>query len=62
MKAKDIRALSDDELAVKERDLREELFKLSFQHKVRKLENTGKLRQLRRDIARVRTIQHEKRA
>jgi large subunit ribosomal protein L29 len=62
MKAKDIRALSNEELAGKERDLREELFKLSFQHKVRKLENTGKLRQLRKDIARVRTILQEKQA
>ena len=34
MKAKDLRALSDEELTGKERDLREELFKLSFQHKV----------------------------
>ena len=62
MKAKDLRALSDEELTGKEHDLREELFKLSFQHKVRKLENTGKLRQLRKDIARVQTILHEKRA
>jgi len=62
MKAEDLRALNNEELAGKERDLREELFNLSFQHKVRKLENTGKLRQLRKDIARVRTILHEKRA
>jgi large subunit ribosomal protein L29 len=62
MKTKDLRTLSKDELAVKESDLREELFNLSFQHKVRKLENTGKLRQLRKDIARVQTILNEKRA
>ena len=62
MKAKDLRALSNEELAVKERDLREELFNLSFQHKVRKLENTGKLQQLRKGIARVQTILNEKRA
>jgi len=62
MKTEDLRTLSNEELTGKERDLREELFNLSFQHKVRKLENTGKLRQLRKDIARVRTILHEKRA
>ena len=61
MKAKELRALSNEELMAKVRDLREDLFKLSFQHKVRQLENTGKLRQLRKDIARVQTILHAKR-
>ena len=61
MKAKELRALSNEELMAKVRDLREDLFKLSFQHKVRQLENTGRLRQLRKDIARVQTILHAKR-
>lgn len=61
MKAKDLRQLSNEELTAKMRDLREDLFKLSFQHRVRQLENTGKLRQLRKDIARVQTILHAKR-
>lgn len=65
MKAKDfrqkIREMNDDELTAKERDLREDLFKLTMQHGVRQLENTGRLRELRRDIARVRTVLAEKR-
>jgi large subunit ribosomal protein L29 len=62
MKAKSLREMTDDELTTKERNLREEFFRLSFQHKVRKLENTGKLKELRRDIARVMTVLHEKRS
>ena len=62
MKAKDLRELSNEELSVKERDLREELFKLSFQHGVRQLDNTAKLRELRKDIARVKTVMHAKQA
>lgn len=57
MKAKELRGklreMSDEELVVKERDLREDLFKLKFQHGVRPLENTSTLRKLRRDIARI---------
>lgn len=62
MKVKDIREMADDELLVKESDLKEELFKLKFQHSIRQLENTGKLRQLRKDIARVKTIRNQRRA
>ena len=57
MKAKDLRnklrEMSDEELTVKERDLREDYFKLKFQHGVGQLENTGRLSQVRKDIARV---------
>lgn len=62
MKAKDLRELSVEELSTKESVLREELFKLSFQHGVRQLENTGKLRELKKDIARVKTVRNEKQA
>ena len=64
MKAKDLRSklreMSEEELAAKERDLREDHFKLKFQHGVGQLENTGRLNQLRKDIARVYTILNEK--
>ncbi len=50
-----VREMSEQELAVKERELRESLFKLRFQHGVRRLENTATLRTLRRDIARIMT-------
>ena len=62
MKAKDLRELSNEELSAKERDLREELFKLSFQHGVRRLDNTATLRELRKNIARVKTVKHAKQA
>lgn len=66
MKAKDfrqkIREMSDDELRSKELDLREDLFKLTIQHGVRQLENTARLQELRRDIARVNSVMSGKRA
>lgn len=64
MKAKELlqkmREMSAEELVVKERDLREELFKLQFQHGVRQVENTGRLRELRKDMARIKTVMTEK--
>ena len=61
MKASELRELSIDDLLAKENDLAEELFKLRFQHGIRPLENTAKLRQLKKDIARVKTLAGEKR-
>lgn len=60
MKAKDIRELGVEELAGKVRDLSEELFNLKFQHAIRPLENTARLQQLKKDIARVKTVINEK--
>jgi large subunit ribosomal protein L29 len=64
MKAKDLRnklhEMSLDELMAKERDLREDYFKLKFQHGVGQLENTGRLNQVRKDIARVMTARNAK--
>jgi len=64
MKAKDLRSklgeMSEEELATKERDLREDYFKLKFQHGVGQLDNTGRLNQVRKDIARVKTAQNAK--
>ena len=62
MKGKDLRSklreMSEEELAAKERDLREDHFKLKFQHGVGQLENTGRLNQVRKDIARVKTARN----
>ncbi|MFA7382676.1 MAG: 50S ribosomal protein L29 [Desulfurivibrionaceae bacterium] len=55
MKMKDIRELGKDALLVKVRELSEEHFRLKFQHGIRPLENTAKLRQLRKEIARMQT-------
>ncbi|OGQ85574.1 MAG: 50S ribosomal protein L29 [Deltaproteobacteria bacterium RIFOXYD12_FULL_56_24] len=55
MKMKDIRELGKDALLVKVRELSEEHFRMKFQHGIRPLENTAKLRQLRKEIARMQT-------
>ncbi len=56
MKAKDLRLLSEGELLVKEKELREELFNLHFQHSTGQLENVMRIPQVKRDIARLKTI------
>lgn len=55
-----IREMSPEELVAKERDQREELFKLQFQHGVRQVDNTGRLRELKKDIARLKTVISER--
>lgn len=60
MKTKDLRHLSEGELLVKERELNEELFNLRFQHATGQLENVMRVPQVKRDIARVKTILNEK--
>jgi len=59
MKTEEIRKLSAEERAKKLKDLREEHGNLSFQHKIRPLEDTSKLKKIRKDIARIETIQKE---
>lgn len=56
MKARELRELTTDELLTKERELSDQLFKLRFQHRLGKLDNPMKLRNIRRDIARIRTV------
>jgi large subunit ribosomal protein L29 len=60
MKANELRLLSEGELIEKEKTLKEELFNLRFQHATGQLENVMRLPQLKRDIARVKTILSEK--
>jgi len=62
MKAQELRDLSVDELAAKEREFREEEFNLRFKHATGQLEKTDRLKRLRRDIARVKTIIKEREA
>ncbi len=59
MNAKELKELSVDELRAREQELRQELFNLRFQHATRQLENTARLRQVRREIARVLTVAGE---
>lgn len=56
MKAKDLRILSIDDLKKKETEMREDLFKLSFKHGIRRLENPAKMSQVKKDIARIQTV------
>jgi len=60
MKAQEIRNMSEAELRQKEQELTAELFNLRFQHATGQLENTERLPKVRRDLARVKTILHEK--
>jgi len=56
MKLSELRELSKDELTAKKAELKDQLFKLRFQHSLGQLESTAKLRTLRRDIARIETL------
>jgi large subunit ribosomal protein L29 len=60
MKPDKVRNLTDDELRHQERDLNDQLFKLKFQLNMGQTESLKKIRGLRRDIARVKTIARER--
>ncbi len=60
MKAREFREMSLDELHSKETELKDQLFKLKFQHALGQLENALKLKNIKRDIARLKTILKEK--
>ncbi|HXY10304.1 MAG TPA: 50S ribosomal protein L29 [Terriglobales bacterium] len=60
MKAEKVRNLTDQELRQQERDLNDQLFKLKFQLNMGQTESLKKIRGLRRDIARVKTIVRER--
>ena len=56
MKATDIKKMSMSELNDKLADLKSELFNLRFQHAINQLENPNKIKDVKRDIARVKTV------
>ena len=60
MSTKDLRGLSSEELRTKEKELRQELLNLRFQHATRQLENTARIPEAKREIARVLTILRER--
>jgi large subunit ribosomal protein L29 len=62
MKMEDIRGLTPEELKEKINDLKKNLMNLRFQAKTGKLEQQTRVRQVRRDIARLLTVMNEKRA
>ncbi len=59
MKVEDIRALSVGERDQKLVDLKHELFNMRFQKGAGQLENPGKIKQIKRDIARIKTVNSE---
>ena len=62
MKSADLRAMSPDQLDDEFLKLKKERFNLRFQRATGQLENTSRVRQVRRDIARIKTIAGQKRA
>jgi len=60
MKVSEFRQLSVDELNLKNKEMKEELFNLRFQHEVGQLENSSRLMHTKRDIARIQTVINEK--
>lgn len=60
MKVKDIRNMSDQDLVQKINDLKQELFNLRFQNATGQLENVHAIGNVKRDIARVKTIQRQR--
>ena len=62
MKAGDARAMTPDQLSDELMKLKKEQFNLRFQRATGQLENTGRVLEVRRDIARVKTIAAQKRA
>ena len=60
MTASELRELADDELATQLADNKEELFNLRFQSATGQLESHGRLKAVRRDIARIYTILRER--
>ena len=61
MKSHDLRQLNADELTTKVAALREDLFKVRFEHATQQLSNTSKVQEARRNLARALTILGEKR-
>ncbi|NLW34250.1 50S ribosomal protein L29 [Syntrophorhabdus aromaticivorans] len=60
MKAKELRDLTVEELLKKKKSFKEEMFNLRFQHSTAQLENTARMRLLKRDVAKVETVLREK--
>lgn len=60
MKARELGELTAEELLKKEKDLKEELFNLRFQHSTGQLDNTARLKQVKKQVARLETVLRQK--
>jgi large subunit ribosomal protein L29 len=61
MKAAELRDLGADELGARERDLTDQLFRMRIQKSMGQLESPEKIRVVRRDLARIKTVLRQKR-
>jgi large subunit ribosomal protein L29 len=61
VKAEKVREMSVEELGAKEHELQEQIFKLRMQKATAQLQNSSRLGEVRRDIARIKTVLREKR-
>jgi large subunit ribosomal protein L29 len=59
MKMTELRSMSSDDLQKKLVDLKDEISNLTFQHKIRPLENSASIKKLRKDVARINTLFNE---
>ena len=60
MKAKELHELTVDELNTKLKELKEELFNLRFRHAIGQLENPASLKNVKKEIAKIKTILRER--
>ena len=60
MKIKEIREMSAEQLAEKLMELKKDLFNLRLQHATNQLENPGKIADVKKDIAKIKTVQRER--
>ena len=60
MKAKELRDLTPEEILKRKKELKEEAFNLRFQHSTGQLDNTSRMKLVKKDIARVELVLHEK--
>ena len=60
MKAKELRDLTPEELLKRKKELKEEAFNLRFQHSTGQLDNTSRKKLVKKDIARIELVLHEK--
>lgn len=61
MKISEIQDLSMEELAQQQEEVQREIFNMKVQQSIGQLENPSRLRHLRRDVARIKTVMHQKR-
>ncbi len=60
MRAKELKELTKEEILKKKKDVKEEMFNLRFQHSTGQLDNTARLKLLKKDVARIETVLRQK--